>query len=100
MAAPTRSITHITRIENSGWSRVPGDGDTERCEFTVTLSDGSTRTAGRAMVYVAGERQGIVERAITGKATAEDLRRVQQIRGERWRKVEEMYGSLQREYRP
>ncbi len=97
MAAPVRKIVSIAKIECTGWQRQPNG--TEEITVIAHLSDGSFSPAHVAqMFYLPNERQEIITRAMSGKGTASDLRRVMHIRTEREVKKQRLYGDVQRNY--
>jgi hypothetical protein len=97
MAAPQRKITSLVRIESSGWRRL--GGGIERIALHAVFSDGSESPVVEAdMRYKPGFREGLIERAYSGKSTPEDYATMMRIRGERNSKKQALYGELQRRY--
>lgn len=97
MAAPQRKIITIDHIECTDWRRI--GGGIERVAAHAVLSDGSESPVFHAdMRYKDNEREGIIERAFANKSTQGDYYRMRDIRAERDRKKQNLYGSLERIY--
>jgi hypothetical protein len=97
MAAPQRRLIFITKRWNTGWVR--GDGSSiEKYTAYARLSDGSVIETTEEMHYATGEREGILERAVTGRSTDRDLAKVRALRDERMRKQQECHAFIDRDF--
>lgn len=97
MAEPTRRYLYITERYNTGWVRNEG-GSVEKYTAHAILSDGQNISTSEEMHYKKGEREGIIERAMMGKATSQDLYRVKQLQTMRAHLAQECHRFLDREY--
>lgn len=90
-------IAGMTRIESTGWVRQ--NDNSETYTLTAHFEDGDKAEARHErMVYEKGQREKIIERAFSGRATLADFGEVMRIRNERSMKAETLYGQLQHDY--
>jgi len=97
MAPPTRRLVYILRRWNTGWVRVEGSS-LEKYTVYADLSDRSQISTSEEMYYAKGEREGIIERAVTGRGTAADWERVQRIQRGRAVKAQDCHSFIDRNF--
>jgi hypothetical protein len=98
MAPPTQKVAGVIGYQANGWMRTPGNSLEERFVVAVMFEGGYHRMYHETMTYEKGEREAIMERAVTARATRADRRRLREIREQRERKAQSVYGQLQSLY--